>query len=377
MSEDRKKAVEGIIKSINTHFKSNVINLGKDVAEDLRIDFIKTRSFKLNQLLGGGIARGRITEIYGNTGSGKTTLCYETIGFDMKKHEEGYWVWFETEKSYDSEAAERFGIDMDRLLYIEMDDNGAESGLDAIESVIRQGEGLIRGIVINSVAGLTPKRELDTLMDKQDMGVQAKMMSKLMRKITAIAGKSKIAVIFINQIRDKISLFGGTTTTGGRALSFFSSQRIEMRKAKIEASDGVDDEEYIKLVVKSVKNRCIYDRSPLMTTTLYARYGVGTDMGKEIVDIGSELGIIEKRGGGNYRYVNDAGEELKWRGAKAINDAFADDEALIAEVAFKIDQVGYRTEKLSDEEIEALEKYNAGVVEEMTVIEQEDLKEAI
>lgn len=208
------KEINDLIKSINTQFKSNVVNLGKDVKEKLTIKFIPTTSMKLNKILGGGIARGRIAEFFGPTGSGKTTACYEIVGKDMKEDPNSYWGWYETEHSYDQEQAEKFGVDINRLIFWEMDDSGAENGLDILEAVIRKGGGNVKGIIVNSVAGLTPKKELETAMEKQDMGTQAKMMSKLMRKITAIAGKNDIAVIFINQVRDKISLFGGTTTTG-------------------------------------------------------------------------------------------------------------------------------------------------------------------
>jgi len=354
------KEITDLIKSINTQFKGNVINLGKDVKERLTIKFIPTTSMKLNKILGGGVARGRIAEFFGPTGSGKTTSCYEIVGKDMKDNPNSYWGWYETEHSYDQEQAEKFGVDINRLIFWEMDDNGAESGLDVLEAVIRKGKGNVTGIVVNSVAGLTPKKELDTAMEKQDMGTQAKMMSKLMRKITAIAGKNDIAVIFINQVRDKISLFGGTTTTGGRALSFFATQRIEFRKVKIEAADGVSTDEYIKMNAKIAKNRCAQG-NPYVETSLMARYGVGIDKVMELLELSVEQLIIEKKAGGNYRYVTDAGKEFKWRGAKALMEFFDDkeNESVFTEVSSKINQGDITAKQLSDEDMAALEKYNS------------------
>lgn len=352
-----KKFLNSIVKGINTHFKKNVVNLGGDIMEDLIVKFIKTPSLKVNKVLGGGIATGRITEIYGPTGSGKTTLCYETIGNDMKLDPDSIWAWYETEKSFDIEIAKFYGVDPDRLIYWEMGDEGAETGLDVLESVIRKSEGKIKGAVINSVAGLTPKSELDALMGKLDMGTQAKMMSKLMRKIIAIAGKNKMAIIFINQIRDKISLFGGTTTPGGRALSFFASQRIEMRKNRVEAADGVKDTDYIKMIVKVVKNR-FAKGNPYVQTTIFARYGVGIDVTMETLELAVEQNVIEKKAGGNYRFVTDAGEEVKFRGAANLMDYVDKNPEFAMQVRARIKDDFIATTTLSDEDLAKLETYN-------------------
>lgn len=363
---DTNPVIGGLIKEINSHFKKNVVNLGKDIMDQLTVHFLKTPSFKLNQALGGGVALGKIIEFYGPTGSGKTTECYEIIGEDMKNDPNSYWGWYETEHSFDQEAAKKFGVDINRLVYWEIDDEGAESGLDVLESIIRKGQGVIKGIVVNSVAGLTPKSELDSLMGKLDVGTHAKMMSKLMRKITAIAGKNRIAVIFINQVRDKISLFGGTTTTGGRALSFFASQRAEFRKDRIEASDGVDKNEYIKINIKIAKNR-FAKGNPYVETTMFARYGVGTDTSMELIEFACNQGIVEKGGGGNYRYLADDGQEYKIRGQKNLLDFFDQNKAIFNEVSAKLDSDSIKTVKdLSDEDMKALEKYNNDVAQEIT-----------
>lgn len=357
--------INNLIKGINSKFKKNVVNLGGAIKEDLIIKFIPTKSLKLNKALNGGIAIGRITEIYGPTGSGKTTLCYELVGKNMQEDPDSYWGWYETEKSFDPVAAESYGIDIDRLIYWEMDDEGAESGLDVLESIIRKGKGSVKGIIVNSVAGLTPKSELDSLMGKADVGTQAKMMSKLMRKITAIAGKNKMAVIFINQVRDKISLFGGTTTPGGRALAFFASQRFEMRKIKIEGSDGVDKTEFIKINNKIIKNR-VARGNPYVETTLFGRYGQGTDIVMELLELAVNQNIIEKNNGGRYRYVTVAGEELKWHGAKNLMNYFDNNPDLRDEVIEKVNNEAIAVQQLSDEDMKKLEAYNNDTHKEIT-----------
>lgn len=369
-----KEAVAGLIAKINNHYGNKVIDLGSNMEEELEITFIPSKSFKLNQALCGGWARGRIIEIFGPQQSGKTTECYETVGLDMQNNPEGFWMWFETEYSFDSGAARNYGMEMNRLLLTNINDNGAEAGLDIVESVIRTGGPNLRGVIINSVAGLTPKAEFDGLMSKQDMGTMAKMMSKFMRKIIAIAGKRKVPVIFINQIRDKISLFGGTTTPGGRALAFYSSQRYERRVEKIDQADGVSANDYLKMHIKVVKNR-LARKNPYVTTSLFARYGAGTDVAMEVLELAVAQGLIEKKAGGNYRYMTIAGEELKWRGNASLLDHFSQHPELIAEVSTLINAKDITVSSLSDEDMQALEKYNRETDEIQSIADSEAAEE--
>lgn len=363
ISAEKKKKVNALMASINKKYNKPVVNRCSEVEEELRVRFIPTKSLKLNTILNGGIARGRIAEFYGPSGSGKTVSCYEIVGQDMQNDPEAIWGWYETEGSFDMDQAENFGIDMDRLVFWEMTDEGAESGLDILESVIRNLGSDCKGIIVNSVAGLTPKSELDSLMGKQDMGTMAKMMSKLMRKITAIAGKNKIAIIFINQVRDKISLYGGTTTTGGKALQFFASQRVEFRKVRTEAGDGVKAEEYIKINAKVTKNR-FAKGNPFVETTIFGRYGVGTDITMEILELAVGQGIIEKKAGGNYRYVSDAGEEYKWRGATNLMTFVDENKWFFKEVEAKIN-AGVIGTALDEDEIRAIEQQQTALAEEL------------
>ena len=210
------------------------------------------------------------------------------------------------------------------------------------------------------------------------MGTMAKMMSKLMRKITAITNKNKIAVIFINQVRDKIDLFGGTTTTGGRALAFFASQRIEFKKRKTEASDGVKEEEYIKIQVKAHKNR-FAKGNPFKTTEMFGRYGHGTDVVMEILQLAVEQGIINKGSGGRYSYITNGGEELKWHGNKKLLDFVSENEWFADEVKAKIENSdsAIGVDALSSDEISAIEMEEAKLKAEMAELDTEgELDEA-
>lgn len=366
MTEKQKKAKK-LMDMINKKYNKQVIATVSEIEDELKVKFIPTKSLKLNNLMGGGVAIGRITEFFGPSGSGKTYTCYELIGESMKNDPEAMWGWFETEMSFDWEVAERCGVDKDRLIYWEMGDEGAESGLDILESVIRQFGDDLEGVIVNSVAGLSPKKELESLMEKQDMGTMAKMMSKLMRKITAIVGKKKVAIIFINQVRDKIDLYGGSVTTGGRALAFFASQRIEFKKRKSEAADGVKDDEYIKIQIKSHKNR-FAKGYPFLTSEMFGRYGHGTDVVMEILQLAVAQDIINKGAGGRYSYVTDEGEELKWHGNKKLLDFVSENDWFADEIKGKIlnDQESMGISTMSEDEVKAIQDAEAAINAEMS-----------
>lgn len=194
----------------------HALSFATDRIDDLRFEFIPTPSENINAALGGGFVRGRIAEVAGENSSGKTSLLLETIAQDMKRDPDAIYGWFETENSFDPDYAFNVkGIDPDRLIVWEVSDEGAESGLDTLEMLIRSNT--LKMIGINSVTGLVPKKELTNEMEKQEVAIQARMMSKLMRKITAIAGKTKTAVVFVNQMRTNVGvMYGDPNTTTGR-----------------------------------------------------------------------------------------------------------------------------------------------------------------
>lgn len=350
----KNSVVDGIISGLNKQFKKTVVAKGSEIIEELKIKFIPTPSLKINNMLGGGIARGKIAEVFGPTGSGKTTLCYQIVGESMKANPDEVWGWLETEASFDPEVATGYGINMDNLIFWELQEDGAEGCLDVLDGIITQAGDKVKGIIINSVAGLTPKTELINEMGKADMGVQAKMMSKLMRKIIAKCNKSKCAVIFINQVRDSMSMYGGQVTPGGKALAFFASQRLEMRKVKAEAGDGVKDDEYIKMVCKVKKNR-FAKKNPYLQTTIFGRYGYGIDVSMEILELAIEQNIIEKRGGGNYLYITPDGKEQKWRGSSVLMSYIDENPSFMDEIKKRLAEDTRTISSLSEDDIKATE----------------------
>jgi len=289
--------------AINKRFGIGTLDTAANKAAELTIHPLPTPSLKLNAILDGGFMEGRMIELFGPESSGKTFLTYEVIANDLKAHPGSVWLWCETEGSYNESDAKMMGVDTTRLHVTMLGDKGAEELLDVMEAFIRQlsgTKGLLRGVVVNSVAGLTPADELNTVHSQQHMGLQARIMSKHMRKINAIAHRTKCTIIYINQIREKINSYGGgTQSTGGRALRFYASQRIELRKAS-ESKANWDILRMMRIDVKVHKNR-LSRVNPYKTTSMYAVYGQGIDSGIEIAELAVANGLIQ-RGGAWYTY---------------------------------------------------------------------------
>ena len=200
-------SVQKAMRNINKRFGEGVVGTLREKEEDLTIGFYKTPSIEFNNMLGGGFPIGKLIELYGANSSGKTSLAIETIAFNQKNNENFIAGWFETEESFDYEYAEMLGIDTDRIVIWDQRDTGAEQGLDILRGLITDGS--FNMIVINSVAGLTPKKELEDDIGKANIALQARMMSKLMRVITGSAAKNKCSIIFVNQLRTNVGqMFG-------------------------------------------------------------------------------------------------------------------------------------------------------------------------
>ena len=268
------------------------------------IEVISTGSILLDKALGvGGIPRGRITEIYGMEASGKTTIALQIIHQCQKIG--GQAAFIDAEHALDASYAKKMGINLKNLLLSQPD--CGEDALDLVDMLIRSGN--LDVIVIDSVAALTPRAEIEGDMGQAHMGLQARLMSQALRKITGIVSKSNTAVIFINQVRSKIGMVFGNpeVTTGGNALKFYSSVRIETRKGKvIKKGEEVTGN---KIKAKIVKNKVA---PPFKTLELDLVYGIGIDTTQEILDILVENRIIEKAGAW-FKY----GEE-KFQGSDAI-----------------------------------------------------------
>ncbi len=275
------------IKEIEkTYGKGSIMRLGDSVK--VEEDAISSGSLLIDKALGiGGYPRGRIIEIYGPESSGKTTLALQAIAEIQKKG--GRAAYIDAENAIDPTYAKNLGVQIDELILSQPD--SGEQALEIAELLIKSGA--IDLLVVDSVAALVPQAELDGIMSDSSMGLQARLMSKAMRKLSGVMNKSKCTVIFINQLREKIGVVYGNpeTTTGGRALKFYASIRIEVRKGEAikQGTDIIGN----KVNVKIVKNKVA---PPFKTAVIEIRYGEGVSRASEIIDLAVEDNIIEKSG---------------------------------------------------------------------------------
>ncbi len=287
VEEGKSQALEAALLSIEKQFgKGAIMSLG-DGAK-LKIDAISTGSFSLDIALGiGGLPRGRVIEIYGPESSGKTTLALATIAQAQKLG--GNAAFIDAEHALDPEYAQKLGVNLEELL-VSQPDNG-EQALEITETLVRSNA--LDVIVVDSVAALVPRAEIEGEMGDSMMGVQARLMSQALRKLTGVVSKSKTILIFINQIRMKIGVMFGNpeTTTGGNALKFYSSVRLDIRrKAAIKKGDENIGN---NVAVKVVKNKVA---PPFKTAEFDIMFGTGIDYEGELVDLGVRYGVVDKAG---------------------------------------------------------------------------------
>ena len=287
VQDERFKATEEAISQIRSKFgDGSIMRLGD--AKKMQVDSIPTGCLSLDLALGiGGVPRGRVIEIYGPESSGKTTLAQHVIAEVQKQG--GLAAFVDAEHALDPAYAEKIGVKINDML-ISQPDTG-EQALDIVETLVRSGA--VDVIVVDSVAALVPKAEIEGEMGDSHMGLQARLMSQALRKLTGIVSKTKTCVIFINQIRMKIGVVFGNpeTTTGGTALKFYASQRIEVRRsAQLKKDDKVIGNQ---VNVKIVKNKVA---PPFRTTQFEIMYNEGISLSGDMLDTGVLHGVISKNG---------------------------------------------------------------------------------
>jgi recombination protein RecA len=308
-----------------TYGKGSVMKLGDQTME--KVETISSGSIGLNLAMGvGGYPKGRVVEIYGPESSGKTTLALHAIAECQKSG--GIAAFIDAEHAFDRFYAEKLGIDLSELV-ISQPDNG-EQALEIVDNLIRSGA--LDAVVIDSVAALTPRSEIEGEMGDSKMGLHARLMSQAMRKLTASISKTNCAVFFLNQLREKIGVMFGNpeTTTGGNALKFYASVRLDIRRStQIKDSEGAVLGN--KTRVKVVKNKVA---PPFKTAEFDIMYGEGISKTGEIVDLGVEYEIIEKSGS----WFSYGGTKLG-QGRDSIKVLLKDNPELMEELEGKIFQI--------------------------------------
>jgi len=324
MSDDRRKALQAALSQIERQFgKGSIMRMGdaEGVAKDVGV--VSTGSLGLDLALGvGGLPRGRIVEIYGPEASGKTTLTLQVVAQAQKAG--GTAAFVDAEHALDPVYAEKLGVKVDELL-VSQPDTG-EQALEIVDTLVRSGA--VDVVVVDSVAALTPKAEIEGEMGDSHVGLQARLMSQALRKLTANIKRSNTLVIFINQIRMKIGVMFGNpeTTTGGNALKFYSSVRLDIRRigAIKKGEEVVGNETRVKVVKNKVA-------PPFKQAEFDILYGEGVSHEGEIIDIGARAGIIDKSGAW-YSY----GGNRIGQGKDNTRQYLKDNPAIAAEIEQKI-----------------------------------------
>lgn len=359
---EKMKLLSGIQQKVNKKYGERALMTGKEAIASGALDNViaSTPSLELNQALYCGGLSG-IVELFGPPASGKTSLAIETLAKAQQDDPNFIALWVETEHSITQDILEQHGVDISRIAFADQAQvDSAESVLDIAYAAMVQNA--VNMVIINSVAGFLPKQEFESDLDKQNVGRTAQLMSKLFRKITGPAGKNKINVIFINQLRDKIGVMFGdpSTTTGGRALAFYADQRIRMSALKIQKEDPITANEGVKIHCIVQKNRRAGKHNPNTECTYYALFDKGIDSTVSIPQILADNGIFEVSGRWWYYPSKDnvqtiAGVECKFGSKQELQNLLRSNEAFKEEVTklIHVNEVSSEEKERIDAEEEA------------------------
>ena len=335
--DDKLSALDAAIAKIEKDYgKGSIMKLGESTA-NMNVETVPTGCLSLDLALGvGGVPKGRIIEIYGPESSGKTTVALHMVAAVQKQG--GIAGFIDAEHALDPVYAKNIGVDIDNL-YISQPDNG-EQALEITETMVRSGA--VDIVIVDSVAALVPKAEIDGDMGDSHVGLQARLMSQALRKLTAVISKSNCIVIFINQLREKVGVMFGSpeTTTGGRALKFYSSIRMDVRRIETLKQGG----EFIgnRTRIKVVKNKVA---PPFKEAEFDIMFGKGISREGDILDIAVEIGIISKAGAW-YAYNGDK----IGQGRENAKQYLQEHELICAEVESKVREHFKPTEEKKEEE---------------------------
>lgn len=370
---EKQKALDAALGKINKKFGTGTVTKASEAEEKLTKRTIKTPSIEFNNMLGGGMKS--FIELYGPPSSGKTSMAIETLAYNQKIDPDFVGAWLETEGSVTKEILELHGVDLSRLVYWNQDDvDNAESALDIVRSLVASGA--VDYVVINSIAGLAPKTEMEDDLEKQNIALVARLLSKFFRVITGSANKNKTTIVFINQVRDKVGVMFGNpeTTTGGRAIPFYMSQRVRMNSLKIMAGDPIKETEGVKISCIVQKNRF---GNPGAKTIYYANYQTGIDNIVVLPTLLEEAGIVRRANAWWYyedengQPYNVCGFDCKFKSKNDFLEALRKYDVLREELINKLENAGLKGETVSDEEMAEILAENKAIEAEMGPIADE------
>lgn len=372
---EKKKMMAKMMDKINSKVGKQVIAFASDpeMHEKLNIQWIPMPSLRVNEITGGGIPRGKITVVAGDSDSGKTSLMLETIGKNMKNDPDFMALWLESEESLELDSLEKvFGIDLDRFVIIYLDRQGAaEVALDRLEAAL--GMGVFDMCVINSLKCLTPSTEFEKEMGAATIGLQARMNGKLMRKMTALIAEHNCGFVLINHLTTDIGKMMGDplVLAGGRAIRYSSMLTLDVRKRAIqEKVDPISKAEGMKISVTINKNHCRQDRMPYLKAEYYVIYGQGTDTALEIIELAEKSGILTRKGAWYREYSDETdskgnpiervlpdGTKAAWNGLKNTRKYLLEHQDYLDYLMERIKNDGkIDVETLSEEEIKHIEE---------------------